>query len=225
MVAAGKLLPRAEDDPVEPLGLTTPEPMSETLSNEGLIRTIQNLRYEGKLPTLQYDILDARRLLEEVHQHLGHQHITAARLAKCLRSLDMVPLGLHSVAGVQCMLWTCLRGVLLESIVAVVRQRAADNATELHMELNPCPVIPAPARQPLLSETERDVLSIRIRPQGLRYPRPREIAHRLGLDIYTVNTTLQAIRRKLGFASWRDMAQVRKAIRETGALMDYPAFC
>lgn len=220
MVATGKLLPSMEDHPAEPLRLSAPEPMSETLSNPGLIRTIQDIRYAGKLPTLQYDILDARRLLEEIRQYPEHPHVTAARLAKCLRSLDMAPLGLHSVAGVQCMLWTGLQGCSLVSIVALVRQRAADNATELHMELNPCPVIPASVHQPLLSETECNVLYLRMKPQGLRYPKPKEIAHRLGLDVNTVNSTLQTIRRKLGLRTLKVMKDTRRAVFDAGLSRD-----
>lgn len=194
---------------------------------DSLTRIVQDTRYAGPLPNLQYDILDSTMLLRTIQQTLEFKDVHQWQLARVLRYLEMRPIGSKSIENWQCNLWTCLPHQPIEHLVEIVRHRIKTNATELHMEL----VVPAPPGSagpiepiPRLTTYERDVLSMRMRPQGLRYPRPREIAAKLGGFPQQVNFALQRCRRVLGLRTMKDPKALRKAVRESGVLMEDPAF-
>lgn len=188
-------------------------------------RIIQDLRYSGHLPLVQYDILDARTLLQLFRNTAPHLFLNSRRLGRILKGLEMRPIGLHHVCGAQCKLWTCLPFQPIAGIVSMVRERVRAGTVELHTELIASPEIPPPLEPlPLLPTFERSILTLRIQRQGLRYPRPREIAKKMDCAVFQVNFALQTIRRKLGLSSLKDMAKVREAVHKTGALMDDPAF-
>jgi len=108
----------------------------------------------------------------------------------------------------------------------MVRDRVKRGAVELNTHLNASHDVIAPRLEPipLLPTFERNVLSLRLQQQGLRYPRPREIAQKLDCATFQVNRALQTIRRKLGLKTLKDMAALRQAVRESGVLMEDPAF-
>lgn len=191
-------------------------------------RLIQDLRYAGESPYVQYDILDARTLLNLFQIEHPSFYLNSRRLGRILKGLEMwlIP-GLHHVCGRQCRLWTCLPHQPIAGLVAMVRERARTGAVALHMELVPSqiPGTSGPVEPlPLLPTFERSVLVLRMRPQGLRYPRPKEIAKGLECATFQVNFALQTIRRKLGLKTMKDPAALRRAVRESGVLMEDPAF-
>lgn len=183
-------------------------------------RIIQDLRYAGEHPLVQFDILDARTLLRLFHDRAPEMHLNSRRLGRLLTMLEMRPIGLCHIVGQQCKLWTCLPYQPTPTIIAMARDRALNGAVELHKELEiheyqpHGPIEP----QPLLPSFERQILELRMQPQGMRYPRPREIAKKMDCAIFQVNRALQTIRRRLGLATLKDMAAVRKAVSESGAL-------
>lgn len=190
-------------------------------------RVIQDIRYSGESPYVQYDILDARTLWRIFQTSAPHLYLNSRRLGRILKGLDMwlVP-GLHHVCGQQCRLWTCLPHQPIKGIVKVVRDRVKAGATDLGTHLIPSFDTPIPRLEPipLLPTFERNVLTLRLQRQGLRYPRPREIAQKLECATFQVNRALQTIRRVLHLSTLKDPAALRKAVRESGALMDDPAF-
>jgi len=189
-------------------------------------RIIQDIRYAGISPWVQYDILDARTLLQMFQQTTQAHYLNSRRLGRILVTLEMRLVGLYFICGRQCRLWTCLPPQPPERIAELFRERVRTDAKELHMELQPGLLIPDRPLEPIpfFTTFTRDVLSARLRPYGTRYPRPKEIARLLDCGIVQVNVALQHIRRKLRLSSLKDTAALREAVRKSGALMDDPAF-
>jgi len=189
------------------------------------LRIVQDFRYAGPHPFIQYDILCVRALLLEFLNVAPHLYLNSRRLGRILKRLEMRPIGLHFICGRQCSLWTCLPMQPAKGIAAIVRDRLRAGATELHMELKVHEYSPAPPQPlPLFTTFERDVLTQRLQIRGLRYPKAREIAQKLDCAAFQVNFALQVIRRKLHLPTLKDPAALRKAVRESGCLMDDPAF-
>lgn len=189
--------------------------------NENSIhRTVQDIRYAGETPLLQYDILDGCTLLHVVRADSRYHSLSAARLAQILRQLDMRPLGTASVASTRVHLWTSLPpNQSKSSIVSILRERVKSNMVELRTELVPYPPIPAHIpRAPRLSDRDREILRLRLAHQGVRYPRPHEIAGRLGITVPQVNLTLQKIRRVLGIKSLKNAVEFRRAAQSAGLI-------
>lgn len=184
-----------------------------------ITESIQNIRFAGDHPLLQYDLLDAYRLRQRLLAE-GFT-VTAWRLSRILRAEGMRSLGPISLWGKCCYLWTCLPPQPLVALKDLARERARTNATELHTEILIHSGLPVPPAAPLtlLTQFEREVLTMRLG----RYL-PRHIAYRLKAERHTVNAACQNIRVKLGLRSWKDKAAVRNAVHKTGALMDDPAF-
>lgn len=192
--------------------------------DDTIARTVQDIRYAGANPLLQFDILDSGMLRQKVCEQFPG--VSAVALARVLRYLEMRPIGLHSILGIPSTLWTCYPYGPLDGMLNMVRHRAKTNATELHMELKAHEYQPfGPIeRIPRLPTFEREVLSLRLQAQGLRYPRPSEMAEKLECATFQVNRALQTIRRVLHLSTLKDMAAARRAVRESGVLMDDPAF-
>lgn len=208
MVATGQLLPRY----VAPKNIenTVKEP-EKPMGDSPLRAAIRALTQSGEHPLIQSDILDAATLLHLLQVGGTFPWLTAWSLAQELRSWYFRPLGLMSgVPGQKLNLWTSLQAQPLAEIKEKVRQRLALS-------------IKAPAGNQFTT-FERDVLSLRLRRQGLRYLRPREVAVRLGCHPSAVYAASQGIARKLGIPSIRDTAALREAVCKSGALMDDPAF-
>lgn len=190
-------------------------------------RVIQDIRYAGESPYVQYDILDARTLLRMFQSTAPHLYLNSRRLGRILKGLDMwlVP-GVHHVCGQQCRLWTCLPHQTIRGLVRIMRSRVQTGAADLGTHLNASHDTIAPRLEPipLLPTFERDILALRIQRQGLRYPRPREIAQKMECATFQVNHALQTIRRRLGLKTLKDTAALREAVHKSGALMDDPAF-
>lgn len=189
-----------------------------------LQRAIQDIRYAGETPLLQYDILDSTTLLRHVGPYFSR--LNSRRVAIALRLLEMYPIGLHSIAGQPCMLWTCLPHQPVSAIVAAARLRVQTRAIHLQAERvsdpKPLPVPPSPAK--CFTPFDWSVLTIRLGRQGMRYPRPREIAKRLNSTADEVNRSLQTIRRMLGLRSLKDAGTFRRVVRDSGILLKDPAF-
>lgn len=190
-------------------------------------RVIQDIRYAGESPYVQYDILDARTLLQMFQSTAPHLYLNSRRLGRILKGLEMwlIP-GLHHVCGQQCRLWTCLPHQTIRGLVRIMRNRVRTGAVDLGTHLNASHDTIAPRLEPipLLPTFERDILALRIQRQGLRYPRPREIAQKMECATFQVNHALQTIRRRLGLKTLKDTTALREAVRKSGALMDDPAF-
>lgn len=208
------------------LGRNTQKHMNE-ITEDSLARLVQNIRYAGKSPVVQYDILDSHTLLQDVRLNPEFERTHPWHLARVLKYLEMRPIGFKSIEKWKLNLWTCLPYQPEKNFVEIVRHRILTDATGLHMEL----VVPsAPGTSgpvdhtPRLSSYDRDVLSMRLRQRGLRYPRPREIVRELGGTVAMVNQALQRARRAMGLQSMKDPVALRKAVHESGVLMDDPAF-
>jgi len=190
-----------------------------------LTRIIQDIRYAGMDALLQYDILDAIVLTEKVQNNPVFRYISRAKISKALRALEMRPLGLHTVYGRLCHVWTSAPEQPLAGIIHTLRKRYRTNASRLHMELVLYPIYEQPPREPLLTDLERDVLAIRIQRFHFQpFHSAKRIAAKLGISIEKVNRCLFYIRRKLKIESLKDTPALRRAIEKTGALMDDPAF-
>lgn len=128
-------------------------------------------------------------------------------------------MGLVSVKGSRYHLWTNLPPQHTATIKSIFRDRIVKNLTELHMELVvPCDPLPYSLSPPAprLSKFDLDVLQIRLEHQGLRYPRPHEIAMRLYCLSVQVNASLQKIRRVLRIKSMKDAPAFRRAAKMAG---------
>lgn len=128
-------------------------------------------------------------------------------------------MGLVSVKGNRYHLWTNLPPQHPAAIKSIFRDRIVKNLTELRMELvvpgDPLPYSLSPPA-PRLSKFDLDVLQIRLEHQGLRYPRPHEIAMRLYCLSVQVNASLQKIRRVLRIKSMKDAPAFRRAAKMAG---------
>lgn len=188
-------------------------------SDTALRGHIQEIRLAAESPLVQYDILDSTTLFRIIDPDAAQ--ITAKQLAKCLRALGMRPLGLHSVEGFRCNVWTCLPYQHVDDIVARLRERIQGNLTELKTEIlveSGLPVPPA-ARQTFLTPLERAVLGYKIQ----RYP-ARRIAAVLNVPRHEVYAASQQIKNKLRVEKLSDPVELKHAAKTKNALMDDPAF-
>lgn len=202
--------PRAHS--IEP---SAPVDMDTLLQENSLARRIQDVRYAGASPLLQYDVLDSKALLSTLR---AQNFSTKSRyVSKTLRALGMRPIGLHGICGLHCCLWTSLPTQDLDNIVHLVRERMHSGATELHRELVPDYIAPDAPSPSSLTSLERDVLSMR-----LQYYPPRRIATLLQVMPGVVYKVSQQVLKKLKLKSFSDRDELRKAAAP--ALMDDPAF-
>lgn len=182
-------------------------------SKTPLTQAINDIRYAGEHPLLQYDVLDATLLKTALRDE--YPDLNAWRLGKVLRQLEMRPLGLVSVGGRYCHLWTCLPPQPIGAIVGLARHRARTKAVELHTELlihSGQTVPPAPPWE-LLTPMEKKLLQMRLE----RHP-PRRIGMVLKLLPHQVYAASQAVQKKLGVRSLRDLAALRRAAQSAGLI-------
>lgn len=174
---------------------------------------IADIRYTGEHPLLQYDLLDCRLLLRSL---IGNYPLlNSRRLGRILKEMEMRCLGLVSVCGRQCYLWTCLPPQPRADIVKLARERMETNATELHTEIligSGLPVPPA-AYWSLLTPLEEKVLKLR-----LDYYPPRKIAQELEVFPHVVYKVSQQLQKKLGVVSLADVKMLRRRAQEEGLI-------
>lgn len=180
---------------------------------------IQEIRLAAESPLVQYDILDATTLLR-LMEKAGAQ-ISANLLARYLRPLGMRSIGLHSVEGIRCNLWTCLPPQPTQAIVARIRERVRKNISkpELAILVESGQPVPPAERERFMTELERAVLAYKIQ----RYP-ARRIAATLGVTVNEVYAAGQQIRMKLNVAKLSDPVELKHAAKTKNALIDDPAF-
>lgn len=152
---------------------------------------IQDIRYAGEHPLLQYDILDSRTLLNVLK--IDYPLVNAWRLSKILKVLELRPLGIQSVCRQLCYLWTCLPPQPLKNILVVIRERMEKNQTKIgtHLLIDPPPATPPP--HALLSRAEKEVLDMRIENMSFA-----QIATARGCAQSTVGALASTACRKLG---------------------------
>lgn len=182
-------------------------------SKTPLLQLILDIRMAGETPLLQYDILDSKALLYCLQAE--YPDLNSWKLGRILRQLEMRPLGLVSVEGKFCNLWTCLPPQPMEAVVELARHRARTNAIELHTEItlhSGLTVTPAPKWE-LLSPMEKEILKMRLD----RHP-PRRIGAMLKLLPHQVYAASQSVQKKLGVRSLRDLAKLRHAAQMAGLI-------
>lgn len=186
-----------------------------------LIQAIKDIRFAGEHPLLQYDIVDAKTMLDVLNTQSLFPN--AWQVAKVLKNLGMRRLGLYSIEGYRVHLWTCQTAQPLDEILRRAAHRIRTNATKLETELliesgQPVPPAPNPLPRQRLTDFEREVLALRLQ----RHP-ARRIAALLNSNKYAVYEASESLRVKLRVASLKNRDELKEKGKD--ALMEDPAFC
>lgn len=180
-----------------------------------LARIVQDIRYAGELPWLQYDILDSAAILHVLRsksiENESLPYLSNRGLTYTLKMLGMRFIGKFSVCGIKRFVWTSLPPQNTENLIAVLRDRVERNLSHLHMELQLDYIAPPPATADQFLPMEHAIIH-----QKLMGVPPRDIAARLGLPRLTLYGMSQAILKKLRCLSWKDRAAVRQAAQAMG---------
>lgn len=208
MVETGKLLPREPEPATEEEKAENSVEWELPLTDSPLRAAVRALTDASEHPLIQPDILDAVTLLTVLKDRGDFPYLSARRLGMELRKWYFRPLGPVPCDGKRFNLWTSLPTQSVGEIVKTLRHRL-NGQTE---------------KTGVLTPFERDVLTHRLRQVGLRYFRPREIAVMLGCHPSAVYAASQSIAKKLGIRGAANIAALHAAVRESGALMDDPAF-